>query len=92
MQKVLSLTLALLTVILSAWEHKTKSMMIVGKEFSGIYRVKEVWLLTLTNRSGLCLESGHFPDSPNHPGFPSAVLKAGETFKSKSICRFSVRE
>ncbi len=42
-------------------------------------------------RSGLCLESDHFPDSPNHPDFPSTVLNPGETFKSTTIYRFSVK-
>jgi aldose 1-epimerase len=42
-------------------------------------------------RSGLCLESGHYPDSPNHPAFPATVLNPGETFKSTTIYRFSVR-
>jgi aldose 1-epimerase len=41
--------------------------------------------------SGLCLETQHFPDSPNQPGFPSTVLKAGETFHSLTIYRFSTR-
>jgi aldose 1-epimerase len=40
-------------------------------------------------RSGLCLETQHFPDSPNHPNFPSTVLKAGETFESTTVYRFS---
>jgi len=43
------------------------------------------------HRSGLCLETGHFPDSPNHPDFPSTVLNPGETFKSTTIYRFSVK-
>ncbi len=42
-------------------------------------------------RSGMCLESGHYPDSPNHPDFPSTVLNPQETFKSQTIYRFSVR-
>jgi aldose 1-epimerase len=42
-------------------------------------------------RSGLCLESGHYPDSPNHPDFPTTVLNPGETFKSQTIYRFSVK-
>ncbi|MEO6546471.1 MAG: aldose epimerase family protein [Ferruginibacter sp.] len=40
-------------------------------------------------RSGLCLETQHFPDAPNHPEFPSTVLKAGEVFYSKTIFKFS---
>jgi len=43
------------------------------------------------NRTGFCLESGHYPDSPNHPDFPTTVLNPGETFKSQTIYRFSVR-
>lgn len=40
-------------------------------------------------RYALCLEPGHFPDSPNHPNFPSTVLRPGETYKSTIIYRFS---
>ncbi|HTN52661.1 MAG TPA: aldose epimerase family protein [Anaeromyxobacter sp.] len=43
------------------------------------------------HRSGLCLETQHFPDSPNHPGFPSTVLRPGETYRSTTVYRFSVR-
>ena len=42
-------------------------------------------------RSGMCLESGHFPDSPNKPGFPSTIAEPGKTYKSTTIYRFSVR-
>jgi aldose 1-epimerase len=42
-------------------------------------------------RSGMCLESGHYPDSPNHPDFPTTVLNPGETLKTRTIYRFSVR-
>lgn len=42
-------------------------------------------------RSGFCLESGHFPDSPNHPEFPSTILNSGETFRSQTIYRFSTK-
>ncbi|HCI56018.1 MAG TPA: aldose epimerase family protein [Bacteroidales bacterium] len=44
-----------------------------------------------TFRSGLCLETGHFPDSPNHPDFPTTVLNPGEIFKSRTTYRFSVK-
>jgi aldose 1-epimerase len=42
-------------------------------------------------RSGMCLESGHYPDSPNHPDFPSTIINPGETFKTTTIYRFSVK-
>lgn len=40
-------------------------------------------------RSALCLETQHFPDSPNHPNFPSTVLKPGQEFHSTTVYRFS---
>jgi aldose 1-epimerase len=42
-------------------------------------------------RYGFCLETQHFPDSPNHPDFPSTILKPGETFHSKTVFKFSTR-
>ena len=38
---------------------------------------------------GVCLETQHYPDSPNHPEFPSTVLRPGETFQSTTVHRFS---
>jgi aldose 1-epimerase len=38
--------------------------------------------------AGLCLEPQHFPDAPNHPKFPSTVLKAGEEYRQTSVYRF----
>jgi aldose 1-epimerase len=43
----------------------------------------------LGHRAGLCLETQHFPDSPNHPAFPSTVLRPGEVFRSRTLYRFS---
>lgn len=42
-------------------------------------------------RYGFCLETQHFPDSPNHPDFPTTILKPGETFKSKTVFKFSAK-
>jgi aldose 1-epimerase len=42
-------------------------------------------------RSGFCLETQHYPDSPNQPSFPTTTLKKGATFKSTTIYRFSSR-
>ena len=41
--------------------------------------------------AGLCLETQHFPDSPNRPEFPSTVLRPGETFRSTTVFEFSAR-
>jgi len=40
-------------------------------------------------RYGFCLETQHFPDSPNHPDFPSTILRPGTTFHSQTIFKFS---
>ena len=40
-------------------------------------------------RSGFCLETQHFPDSPNQANFPSVVLEPGETYSSKTVYKFS---
>ena len=37
----------------------------------------------------LCLETQHFPDSPNHPDFPSTVLQPQETFRTSTIFRIT---
>lgn len=45
-----------------------------------------------SKRSGLCLETQYYPDSPNNPSFPSSLVKAGEEQKSTTIFKFSVLE
>ncbi|WP_045688702.1 aldose epimerase family protein [Hymenobacter sp. AT01-02] len=47
--------------------------------------------VTYQQHGGFCLETQHFPDSPNQPTFPSTVLKPGETFHSTTEYRFGVR-
>ncbi len=41
-------------------------------------------------RFGFCLETQHFPDSPNHANFPSTILRPGETYGSKTVLTFGV--
>lgn len=43
-----------------------------------------------SSRSGFCFETQHFPDSPNKKEFPSVVLNKGETYRSKTLFKFSV--
>ncbi|QSH42071.1 galactose mutarotase [Lentisphaerota bacterium ZTH] len=40
-------------------------------------------------RHGLCLETQHYPDSPNHQSFPSTILEAGKTYRSNTIFKWS---
>lgn len=41
-------------------------------------------------RSALCLETQHFPDSPNHPSFPSTIVRPDEEYRSRTIFAFGV--
>ncbi len=43
------------------------------------------------HRSGLCLETEHYPDSPNQPQFPSTLLKPGETYSTQTTYRFGTK-
>src|SRR5579871_6883911 len=42
-------------------------------------------------RYGFCLETQHFPDSPNHPAFPTTILKPGEKFHQETVFKFSTK-
>jgi len=43
------------------------------------------------HRYGICFETQHYPDSPNHPNFPNTILNPGETLHSTTIFKFSVK-
>ena len=43
------------------------------------------------HRYGFCLETQHYPDSPNRPAFPSTVLRKGGRFRSTTVYKFSAR-
>ncbi|HKQ85403.1 MAG TPA: aldose epimerase family protein [Candidatus Acidoferrales bacterium] len=46
---------------------------------------------TYTPRTYFCLEVQHFPDSPNHPNFPTTVLRPGETRRAHTVYKFSAK-
>lgn len=54
--------------------------------FKGKYRV------TYPERTAICLETQHFPDSPNKPHFPTVVLNPGEVYTQKCIYKFGVEK
>lgn len=59
-----------------------------GNFLSGSAKGKGV---TYNKRFGFCLETEHFPDSPNQPSFPSVVLSPGETYQTTTTYKFGVR-
>jgi len=48
--------------------------------------------ISYKHRYGLCLETQHFPDSPNKPQFPSTVLNPGKKYSSTTVYRFSAKK
>ncbi len=46
---------------------------------------------TYVHRGGFCLETQHFPDSPNQPSFPSTLLEPGQEYKTQTTFKFSTR-
>lgn len=60
-----------------------------GNFFDGTIKGKHG--IVYQRRSGLCFETQHFPDSPNHPNFPTTELKPGERFHRVTVFSFSTR-
>lgn len=60
-----------------------------GNHLNGTITGKGGW--TYQQRAGFCLEAQHFPDSPNHPNFPSIVLKPGQTYTNTIIFKCSTQ-
>ncbi len=44
------------------------------------------------HRGAFCLETQHYPDSPNHANFPSTILQPGDTLRSETVWRFGLKE
>ena len=51
----------------------------------------QVYSANHLDRKAICLETQHFPDSPNQPAFPSTVLSPGEKFKSTTVYKFGIK-
>lgn len=60
-----------------------------GNFLDGTLKGKNNWVYG--QHAALCLETQHFPDSPNQPSFPNTILKPGETYKHTTVFRFSVK-
>jgi aldose 1-epimerase len=60
-----------------------------GNFLDGTYKGKAG--VAYVKHAGLCLETQHFPDSPNQPAFPSTLLQPGQTLRSETVFAFSVQ-
>lgn len=73
--------------VLEVWTDQPGVQFYTGNFLDGSVRGKEG--IAYTKRSAFCLETQHFPDSPNHPKFPSTVLTPGERYHTTTIYKFS---
>jgi aldose 1-epimerase len=74
-------------ITLEVWTTEPGLQLYTGNFMKGINTLKYGKKDTL--QSAFCLETQHFPDSPNHPAFPSTTLLPGQTFNSTTIFRFA---
>jgi aldose 1-epimerase len=72
--------------VMEVWTTQPGVQFYTGNNLDGTLKGKSGQVYTA--RSALCLETQHFPDSPNKMRFPSTVLKAGAEFKSTTVYRF----
>ena len=88
-------------LIARAWSPDTGVMMRVITDLPGVQFYTGNFIegcpkgkggVTYHNRHGFCLETQFFPDTPNKPGFPSCVLRAGEQFTSKTSYAFGLSD
>jgi aldose 1-epimerase len=74
---------------MEVWSTEPGVQFYTGNFLDGSITGKGGWVYQ--RRNGLCFEPQHYPDSPNHPQFPSAELKPGETYHNTIIYKFSVQ-
>ena len=75
--------------VLEVWTNQPGIQFYTGNFLDGTLKGKDGKVYP--HRAALCLETQHFPDSPNQPKFPSVELKPGQTFQATTIWKFSTR-
>ena len=75
--------------VMEVWTTEPGTQFYTGNFLDGTITGKGGW--TYQVRNGFCFEPQHFPDSPNHPAFPTTVLNPGQTYKNTIIYKFSVQ-
>lgn len=75
--------------VMETWTTEPGVQFYTGNFLDGTLRGKDG--TRYKRRSAFCLETQHYPDSPNQPSFPSTVLRPGETYRSQTDYRFTVR-
>jgi aldose 1-epimerase len=76
--------------LMEVWTTEPGMQFYTGNYLDGSITGKGGWVYQ--PRDGFCFEPQHFPDSPNHPEFPTTVLNPGETYQSTIIYKFSTAQ
>jgi len=76
--------------VLDVWSTEPGLQFYSGNFLDGKNKGKGGWVYQF--RNGFCMEPQHYPDSPNHPDFPSVVLKPGQVYHNTIIYKFSVQK
>ena len=76
--------------VMEVWSTEPGLQFYSGNFLDGTIKGKGGWVYQF--RNGFCMEPQHYPDSPNHPTFPTVVLKPGEVYKNTIIYKFSVQK
>ncbi len=72
--------------VLQVWTTEPATQFYTGNFLDGTIKGKGG--VAYQQRFGFCLETQHYPDSPNHPAFPTTTLKAGQQYKSTTVWKF----
>lgn len=97
---ILNKPLGQMALAARAWSPKTGIVLEVETDQPGVQLYTGNWMTgnftakhghRYPMRAALCLETQHFPDSPNHPDYPSTELRHGEEFHSRTVFRFGVK-
>jgi aldose 1-epimerase len=76
--------------VLEVWTTEPGVQFYTGNFLDGTAKGKDG--IAYTKRSAFCLETQHYPDSPNQPKFPSVVLSPGETYHTSTTLKFSLEK
>ena len=76
--------------VLEVWSTEPGLQFYTGNFLDGSLTGKGGWVYQF--RNGFCMEAQHFPDSPNHPNFPSVELKPGQIYHNTIIFKFGVQK
>jgi aldose 1-epimerase len=73
--------------LLEVWTDQPGVQVYSGNKLTGALRGKAGRLYR--QGDALCLETQHWPDAPNHPAYPSTVVRPGETFRTSTVFRLT---